>query len=141
MHPVLMRGHLFLPILLLAAACGGSGAPDAAREASSPAASSGTATAATGAPARLDMDAIFPSGPGRELLLNNCQNCHTFVPIVVLQMDKDAWHRNSIDHRERVTTLSDEEFKILYEYLAANFNPDRPVPELPKELLDSWTSY
>jgi hypothetical protein len=90
---------------------------------------------------RLDMDAIFPAGPGRDLVLNNCQNCHTFVPIVVLQMDKDAWQRNSIDHRERVTTLTDEEFKTLYEYLTANFNPDRPVPELPRDLLESWTSY
>ena len=87
------------------------------------------------------MEEIFPPGPGRDLVLNNCQNCHTFVPIVVLQMEKDAWERNSIDHRDRVTTLTDEEFKTLYEYLVANFHPGRPVPKLPKELLETWTSY
>jgi hypothetical protein len=56
-------------------------------------------------------------------------------------MEKDAWYRNSLDHRERVTKLSDEEFKTVYEYLTANFGPHRPVPTLPKELLETWTSY
>ena len=64
-----------------------------------------------------------------------------FYIFVVLQMDKDAWHRNSLDHRERVTTLSDEEFKTIYEYLSTNFGPHRPVPKLPKELLKTWTGY
>ena len=67
--------------------------------------------------------------------------CHTFVPIVVLQMTKDAWERNSRDHRGRVDSLSDADFKTLYQYLEANFNPDRPVPRLPKELLSTWTGY
>jgi hypothetical protein len=90
---------------------------------------------------KVNLDEIFPPGEGRDLVLNNCQNCHTFVPIVVLQMDADAWTRNSIDHRERVTSLTDEEVKTLYTYLRANFHPGRPVPTLPKALLDTWTSY
>lgn len=91
--------------------------------------------------AKVNIDEIFPAGRGRELLLNNCTGCHTFVPIVVLQMTKEAWERNSRDHRGRVAALSDADFKTLYQYLIANFNPDRPVPKLPKELLDTWTSY
>ena len=63
------------------------------------------------------------------------------MPIVVLQMDKDAWQRNSLDHRERVTTLTDEQFKTVYEYLSTNFGPHCPVPKLPKELLKTWTGY
>jgi hypothetical protein len=90
---------------------------------------------------KVNLDEIFPPGEGRDLVLNNCQNCHTFVPIVVLQMDEAAWTRNSIDHRERVTSLTDDEFKTLYTYLRANFHPGRPVPKLPKALLDTWTSY
>jgi hypothetical protein len=136
MHPILKPG--LLAFVAFTAACGGSSTPG---DGSSSATSGSTPPAASGTAASVDIEAIFPPGPGRELLLNNCQNCHTFVPIVVLQMDKDAWNRNALDHRERVTTLSDEEFKTLYEYLAANFNPTRPVPELPKELLESWTSY
>jgi hypothetical protein len=91
--------------------------------------------------AKVNIDEIFPSGQGRDLLLNNCTGCHTFVPIVVLQMTREAWERNSRDHRGRVAALSDADFKTLYDYLIANFNPNRPVPKLPRELLDTWTSY
>jgi hypothetical protein len=92
-------------------------------------------------PAKVNIDEIFPAGRGRDLLLNNCTGCHTFVPIVVLQMTKEAWQRNSRDHRGRVAALSDADFKTLYDYLITNFNPDRPVPKLPQALLDTWTSY
>ena len=89
----------------------------------------------------LDMDTIFPPGPGRELVLNNCQTCHAFTPIVVLRMDESQWIRNSLEHRNRVEVLSDEEFRLMYDYLIATFNPDRPVPKLPPALLEAWTSY
>lgn len=92
-------------------------------------------------PAKVDLDKIFPAGPGRQLVLDNCTACHTFVPIVVLRMTKEAWQRNSRDHRERVKGLGEDEFKTLYEYLTANFNPEKPVPELPNELMQTWTSY
>jgi len=90
---------------------------------------------------KVNVDEIFPADQGRDLLLNNCTSCHTFVPIVVLQMDTEAWERNKSIHRSRVPGLSDAEFETLYTYLVASFNPDRPVPKLPKELLDTWTSY
>lgn len=90
---------------------------------------------------RVDMDAIFPAGEGRELLLNNCQNCHTWVPIVVLQMNEQEWNRWAVEHRGRVSGIGDEEFATLHRYLISNFNPDRPVPELPAALLESWTTY
>ena len=90
---------------------------------------------------KIDIDKIFPPGPGRELVLNNCTSCHTFVPIVILQMTKEAWERNRRDHTDRVAGLNEEEVETLYQYVVANFNPERPVPELPKELLKTWTSY
>jgi hypothetical protein len=90
---------------------------------------------------KLNMDEIFPPGPGRDLALNSCTSCHNITPIVTLQMTKDAWTRNATEHRERVIALSDADFAALYEYLVANFNPDRPVPQLPQELLEQWTSY
>src|SRR6184192_1311009 len=127
---------LFAGALAVAfAGCGGASSSQAAGT------SAAADTAPRDGPVKVDLEAIFPQGPGRDLVLENCQNCHTFVPIVVLQMDKDAWHRNSLDHRERVTTLSDEEFKTIYEYLSTNFGPHRPVPKLPKELLKTWTGY
>lgn len=90
---------------------------------------------------KVNLDEIFPKGPGRELVLSNCTTCHTFVPIVILQMSQQAWERNSRDHRERVKALSDADFKVLYEYLAANFNPSKPPPKLPNELMQTWTTY
>src|SRR5262245_11790932 len=139
MHSVLM-GRLCG--MLLAAGClamaAGCGSTPAGNE-SSPASRSGQGPSSE--VTKVSLDEIFPQGPGRDLVLENCQNCHTFVPIVVLQMDKDAWHRNSLDHRERVTTLTDDQFKTVYEYLTTNFGPHRPVPRLPKELLKTWTGY
>ena len=119
-------------LALAAAGCGSASdvPPDAA-----------VAQAGSSDRVKVNLDEIFPQGPGRDLVLENCQNCHTFVPIVVLQMDKDAWHRNSLDHRDRVTTLTDDQFKTVYEYLTTNFGPHRPVPRLPKELLKTWTGY
>ena len=89
----------------------------------------------------IDINKIFPPGPGRELVLNNCTSCQTFVPIVILQMTKEAWERNRRDHSDRVAGLTEAEKDMLYEYVTANFNPDHPVPKLPKELLKTWTSY
>jgi mono/diheme cytochrome c family protein len=123
-------------IALAAAACGGSTSTEQSGGRAMPPQPDAKTVAA-----KVNIDEIFPPGDGRDLVLNNCQNCHTFVPIVVLQMEEAAWTRNSIDHRERVTQVSDDDFKTLYAYLKANFHPGRPVPTLPKELLDTWTSY
>jgi cytochrome c5 len=132
MHTVL-RLHIVIAVLSLSlVACSGSASGERERPPQPDAASVAS---------KVNVDEIFPPGEGRDLVLNNCQNCHTFVPIVVLQMDKDAWARNSLDHRDRVGSLTDEEFRTLYAYLTANFHPGRPVPTLPKELLDTWTSY
>ncbi len=129
--------RLALPAVLLASAltvaCGGAGPASNAEPDTPPAPPSG--------PITLDMDAIFPPGEGRDLVLNNCQGCHVWVPIVILQMDESQWYRNSLDHRERVEGVSDEEFEVLYDYLVSTFTPDRPVPELPESLLEAWTSY
>lgn len=135
-----MRRVLLIPVLAAAVGCGTDSSPagNAGASSSTPGASRGRGG---GSPIKVDLEKIFPPGPGRDLVLANCQNCHTFVPIVVLSMDADAWRRNSLDHRDRVTTLTDEEFSTLYSYLTKSFPPDHPVPELPKELLKTWTSY
>lgn len=132
--------------LAIVVACGGGSTSEPAGQATpaaqtaTSASGGGTTTAGVGA-SKVNMDEIFPAGEGRDLVLNNCQNCHTFVPIVILQMEEDAWTRSSLDHRGRVAGLSDDEFTTLYTYLKANFNPNRPVPKLPQELLESWTTY
>ena len=90
---------------------------------------------------KFNINDVFPEGAGRELVLDNCQSCHVLVPILVLPLDEAAWYRSSLEHRERVEGLTDTEFETLYEYLAANFTPEKPTPALPPALLDSWTTY
>ena len=127
--------------LVITACGGGSSAGDAGQSSAGQVGCSGDGKTTAGASAsKVNMEEIFPAGAGRDLVLNNCQNCHTFVPIVVLQMDDEGWTRSSLDHRQRVN-VSDDDFKVMYTYLKANFNPNRPVPTLPKELLESWTTY
>ena len=141
----MIRRHLAaltVAIALTALAAGAMPAcSPAPRQTAPPTPAQAAESAQAGQSSRVNIDEIFPPGRGRELVLNNCTTCHTFVPIVILQMTKEAWERNSRDHRGRVAALSDADFKTLYEYLTANFNPGRPVPKLPKELLDTWTSY
>jgi cytochrome c5 len=144
LHP-LRRAPTIVAVLLAAAAtasgCSSSTPSSGSAASGTGAAAQATPSAAADADAKVNIEEIFPAGRGRELVLNNCTSCHTIVPIVVLQMTKEAWERNSRDHRGRVSGLSDEDFKVLYDYVEANFNPDRPVPKLPKSLLDTWTSY
>ena len=89
----------------------------------------------------VDLDAIFPPGPGRDLSLMGCTGCHNFVPLVIVQFTPEEWDRNARDHRDRVAAMTDANYKTLYEYLKENFGPDDPVPEIPQVLLDQWTSY
>jgi cytochrome c5 len=160
------RYGLMLVLLcsLLVASCGGStnvpatAVPPAATEVeatavpateAAPTAAEPTPTTApravpatpSGGSTKVDLDKIFPPGPGKDLVMRDCTTCHTFVPIVILQMDAAMWERNGRDHRSRVIGASDEEFRTLYAYLTENFGPDDPVPELPAQLLATWTSY
>lgn len=124
---------LALVAALLLASCG---RPPTVAEAETEAASQPTPEAKP-----FNIRDVFPEGAGRELVLENCQSCHVLVPILVLRMDEAAWYRSSIEHRERVEGLTDQEFEVLYDYLTSKFPPDRPIPKLPPALLDSWTTY
>lgn len=68
------------------------------------------------------------------MLLNNCTSCHSFVCAVTGQRTVDYWQTVKTGHRERVSSLSDDDFNALFTYLADNFNDKKPVPALPPEL-------
>lgn len=102
----------------------------------------------------VDLDKVFrcaakdKAGTGacqkaRDLLLNNCTVCHTFVPIVMQQFDSNGW--NSLLERHvaaaRTNQLASKDITVIHDYLAANFNGRLPPPELPPALLETWTSY
>ena len=79
----------------------------------------------------------------RHLITNNCTLCHTFVPIVMQQFDSDGWNGLLDRHvmNGRADQLGPEQIAAIHDYLAANFNGELPPPELPPELLQTWTSY
>lgn len=138
----------FLSVMLLggavlAASCAVPAAqqPAAPTEATAPAAQQPTAPPSSGEPVKVDLDDIFPAGEGRELVLRECTGCHTWVPVVIMQAEAPYWWQISRDHRDRTPGITDEEFNTLFEYIIANYPPDKPVPELPPALLDTWTSY
>ncbi len=78
----------------------------------------------------------------REAIIGNCTLCHTFVPIVLQQFDRPAWgslmerHVNSF-----ATWLSEAQAAEIVDYLATNFRPGLDPPELPPDLLNTWTAY
>lgn len=140
MHAILSKIAVIGALIVTVGACSdGSGTTGNAESAAGAADATPAVTSST--PTKLNMDELFPPGEGRELVLNNCQTCHNFVPILTLQMDEQQWDRNRSDHRERVSQLSDAEVQALYGYLKKTFNPEHPVPTLPRGMLDSWTSY
>lgn len=102
----------------------------------------------------LDLDQVFRCAAtdeagtancaeARDLILNNCTVCHTFVPIVMQQFDANGW--TSLLERHvgggRVNQLSAEQVAAIHTYLSDNFDGSLPPPELPPELLSTWTSY
>ena len=77
----------------------------------------------------------------RDIIMDNCTSCHTFVPIVVQQFDRSGWETGISRHVivGRVPYMTPAQVKEITEYLIANFNSSLPVPELPPALLATWT--
>ena len=134
----LMPAALLLGFSLSASSCGGaaSAVPQSRTEIRriDPA-----ADPPPGVPLKIDMDAIFPHGAGRDLLLDNCTNCHSFVRIVLMQRTRERWAIVKANMRPRVVGLSDQDVDTIFEYLEASFNDSRPEPKLPKWLLETET--
>lgn len=122
---------LALGFSVAASSCGGATPPDDPRaqrveEVGEP----------SGAPLKLDMDAIFPRGAGRDLMLDNCTNCHSFVRIVLMQRTREQWGVVKNAMKPRVSGLSDEDVDVIFSYLEASFSDTRPAPKLPKWFIE-----
>jgi len=70
----------------------------------------------------------------RELILQHCTSCHSFVPIVKAQKTEAEWNAMLTTHRAYVPNASADDLRKIREYLIAHFNPQHPKPELPPEL-------
>ena len=83
------------------------------------------------------MDAIFPPGEGRDLVLSNCVACHRFARIVLPQRTPEAWRYVRQQIRPIMPNVSDADADALFGYLETHFNDSRPPPQLPDWFLES----
>lgn len=113
----------------LAAACGGDPGPAPAEERTAPV-TPPAASSSAAAPA--DVADIFPPGPGREQVLNNCGSCHNVACSAIGQRANGRWDGLLESHAGKV---ADEDLKAAFSYLKANFNDEKPEPRVPPEFL------
>jgi cytochrome c len=83
------------------------------------------ALCATGA---LAQDDRLISGPGSTLTENKCKICHELAHIRRAQLSPGEWGDNLRNMKERGTPMSDEEMRVIHEYLSVYYNRDKPAP-------------
>jgi hypothetical protein len=121
---------------LLCAACGGSGTPESGSSGTATPPASAPAAAPAAAPADSEFKTVadvFPAGPGRDLVMNNCTSCHNVACSAIGQRTADRWDSLRDAHRERV---SGADVNAIFTYLKTNFGPDKPEPKIPPAFLE-----
>jgi len=68
------------------------------------------------------------SGPGSTLTENKCKICHELQHIRRAQLSPGEWADNLRNMKERGTPMTDEEMRVILEYLAVYFNRENPAP-------------
>jgi mono/diheme cytochrome c family protein len=69
-------------------------------------------------------DVDLPQGPGREILENNCEECHGPDRIVNKAWSKVKWRATVKDMVARGAELKPDEIDTLVDYLSTYFGPD-----------------
>jgi hypothetical protein len=124
---------------ILLSGCGGSGTPQSGSSggANEPAATAAPAMAMKAAepsgPEPKTVADLFPAGPGRDLVMNNCTSCHNVACSAMGQRTADRWDSLRDAHRDRV---SGADVNAIFAYLKTNFGPDKPEPRIPPAFLE-----
>ena len=74
-----------------------------------------------------DADKLI-SGPGSTLTENKCKICHELAHIRRTPLSRGEWSDNLRNMKERGTPMSEDEQKIILEYLATYYNREHPAP-------------
>lgn len=93
------------------------------------------ATPAAGAAKPANAASLFPTGDGRQLVLDTCGSCHPVACTARGQRTSAQWDRIRETHADKVSALTKAQMDTLYTYLKANFNDTTPEPQIPAELL------
>jgi len=86
----------------------------------------------------------LPEGDGKKLVAARCTACHGADQFMPYHMDRDLWEHTVAGMRANmraanVRDLTDDEAKLVVDYLAANFKPSGPADandRLPRTLLE-----
>jgi hypothetical protein len=120
-------------MLLLGCGDGGS-APESDTAKSAPAPTATPAAAAAPEPATVAD--LFPEGAGRSLVLASCGSCHAVACAAIGQRTAARWDNLKLDHRDKVTSLSEQDRETLFGYLKEHFNDSKPEPKVPPQFLE-----
>ena len=113
-------------------ACTEAGAPGTDK----PAATTSSAPAAAAAPAAPELKTVaevFPAGPQKEAVMNNCGSCHNVACSAIGQRSPERWKALEESHKDKVAGA---DMHAMFEYLAANFNASKPEPKIPPRFLE-----
>jgi hypothetical protein len=113
------------------AACGGGGTTDSPAPATSaPAAAPASAPPAVEAKSPAD---LFPDGPQKVAVMNNCASCHNLACSVIGQRTAERWDSLQKSHADRVPGT---DVPAMFAYLKANFDDTKPEPKVPPSFLE-----
>ena len=83
----------------------------------------------------LAQDDRLISGPGSTLTENKCKICHELQHVRRAQLSPGEWADNLRNMKERGTPMSDEEMRVIHEYLSVYYNRDKPPPAASPDTL------
>ena len=63
----------------------------------------------------------LPDGPGKEVVLNTCTQCHDLFRIKANRRSPEEWEETLISMLNEGAMLNDEEFARVHQYLSKNF--------------------
>lgn len=118
---------------MLFAACGGGSSEAPKSESAAPATPAASTAPAAPAVEYKTVADVFPDGPEKALVMNNCASCHNVACSAIGQRTDDRWNALKEAHRERV---SGADVDAIFKYLQTNFGASKPEPKMPPSFLE-----
>ena len=116
------------------AGCGGGAAePPASTTPAAPAAAAAEAPPASPAAEPKGAVDLFPDGPQKAAVVNNCASCHNLACSVIGQRTAERWDSLQKSHADLVPGA---DVAGMFAYLKANFDSTKPEPKVPPAFLE-----
>jgi cytochrome c5 len=90
------------------------------------------AQAAPAGPEPANVAELFPTGQGRDVVLNSCGSCHNLACSAIGQRTAARWDSLRESHKDKI---SDADAASAFTYLKSHFNDANPEPKVPPKFL------